>query len=229
MSKKIAILGTAPSSRLLAPFNDPEWEIWACSPANKDLPHVDTWFEIHTTSAIDEVGGTDFKELLKSHPNVYVQFQTPEFPNAKEFPIESILQEFDRYYLTSSIAWMLCYAIQQKPEMIGIWGVDMSADEEYSYQRPGCRELVKEAESRGIKVFVPPQSDLLRYPPLYGYSENTQIGCKLKERLKELQSKVNQLQFESDQAKAKFDFLEKNKHYLNGAIADLNYIIKNWT
>ena len=29
---KIAILGTAPSSMALAPFKDPAWSIWACSP-----------------------------------------------------------------------------------------------------------------------------------------------------------------------------------------------------
>src|SRR5713226_4715918 len=45
---KIAMIGTAPSSRMLAPFNDPSWKIWACSPGNMNaLPRVDTWFELH--------------------------------------------------------------------------------------------------------------------------------------------------------------------------------------
>jgi hypothetical protein len=28
----VILLGTAPSSMRLAPFGNPEWEIWACSP-----------------------------------------------------------------------------------------------------------------------------------------------------------------------------------------------------
>src|SRR3954468_23311721 len=43
--KKVAILGTAPSSRMLAPFNDPEWQIWSCSPGNMGcIPRFDRWF-----------------------------------------------------------------------------------------------------------------------------------------------------------------------------------------
>src|SRR5580698_10373126 len=46
---KVAMIGTAPSSRMLAPFNDPSWKIWACSPGNMNtLPRVDVWFELHS-------------------------------------------------------------------------------------------------------------------------------------------------------------------------------------
>ena len=34
---KVALIGTAPSSRMLAPFNDPSWTIWACSPGNQNI------------------------------------------------------------------------------------------------------------------------------------------------------------------------------------------------
>src|SRR5882724_13388828 len=46
---KIALIGTAPSSRMLAPYNDPSWTIWACSPGNMNaLPRVNVWFELHS-------------------------------------------------------------------------------------------------------------------------------------------------------------------------------------
>ena len=45
---------------------------------------------------------------------------------------------------------MLAMAIEQKPEAIGIWGVDMSADEEYSHQRPGCHYFIQRAQELGI-------------------------------------------------------------------------------
>ena len=35
---KIALVGTAPSSRMLAPYNDPSWKIWGCSPGATAAP-----------------------------------------------------------------------------------------------------------------------------------------------------------------------------------------------
>ena len=44
---RVALIGTAPSSRLLAPYQDPAWTIWACSPGNMNtIPKADVWFEL---------------------------------------------------------------------------------------------------------------------------------------------------------------------------------------
>ena len=46
----IAILGSAPSSTLLALFNDPSWSIWCTSPsvfATIASKRSDVWFELH--------------------------------------------------------------------------------------------------------------------------------------------------------------------------------------
>jgi hypothetical protein len=54
--KGIAIVGSHPLTVASAPFGDPGWLIWACSPDNtpfgltnarRQLPRVDDWFEIH--------------------------------------------------------------------------------------------------------------------------------------------------------------------------------------
>jgi len=64
---KIAMIGTAPSSRMLAPFNDPEWTIWGSSPGNMDLPRADAWFEIHSNLLFPECAsyGAPYLEWLK--------------------------------------------------------------------------------------------------------------------------------------------------------------------
>jgi hypothetical protein len=53
-TKGIAILGSNPLTVGLAPFGDPAWRIYACSPDNtphgmrpRPLPRVDQWFEVH--------------------------------------------------------------------------------------------------------------------------------------------------------------------------------------
>jgi hypothetical protein len=52
----IAILGSHPATVMNAPFGDPAWKIYACSPDNTPfgaskragyLPRVDEWFEVH--------------------------------------------------------------------------------------------------------------------------------------------------------------------------------------
>ena len=48
--EKIAIVGSAASSTLLAPFDDPSWSLWCCSPAvfaQVASRRSDVWFELH--------------------------------------------------------------------------------------------------------------------------------------------------------------------------------------
>ena len=66
--RKIAVLGSAVSSVRLAPIHDPEWEVWACSPANKGLPRCDVWFELHSPEIKKREGLTEWLEYLKLQP-----------------------------------------------------------------------------------------------------------------------------------------------------------------
>ena len=48
--RRIALLGSAPSSIKLAPFDDANWELWGCSPGcsqHLKPEQVHSWFEIH--------------------------------------------------------------------------------------------------------------------------------------------------------------------------------------
>src|SRR5262245_29911805 len=77
---KIAIVGTAPSSRGLAPFNDPSWQIWVCSPGNMNaVPRVDAWFEIHSNLLWPECRsyGEPYVNWLRQQTfPIYMQDQT---------------------------------------------------------------------------------------------------------------------------------------------------------
>ena len=117
---KIALLGSAPSSKMLAPFNDPEWEIWACSPANCDLPRCDAFFEIHglDTTLLDPQYA-EFVKWCKTHPRVYMQEKRSEFPGAVKYPFDEMRKRFGDYFWTSSLAYMLALAISEQPEIIG--------------------------------------------------------------------------------------------------------------
>lgn len=191
---KIAVVGSAPSSVHLAPYADPSWKIWACSPAA--VGHVrrsDEWFELHRF----DPGrfATDYILHLGMHPGP-VQMLAPvrEVPASVAFDKAPLLAEFGPYFFTSTIAWMLGAAILKKPVELGLYGIDMSASDEYADQRPGCHFFIQEAKRRGITVTVPPESDILRPPPLYGFREIDPVWRKLQSKSDETRGRLKAAQ-----------------------------------
>lgn len=224
---KIAIIGSAPSSVALAPYKDPSWSIWACSPGAR--PHVvrcNAWFEMHLWEPDKSWFSPEYVKFMAglSIP-VFTLKPIAEIPGSVAYPKDDILRAFGpeaMYFYTSSVAWMLALAIMHEPEEIGLWGVDMSAGEEiYSHQRAGCQYFIGQARKRGIKVTVPPQSDLDRPTPLYGYCELDPMHTKLLARREELQNRVNH-------ATNNFKAAEHEMLYLRGALEDVNYTMSTW-
>jgi hypothetical protein len=221
---KVALIGTAPSSRTLAPFNDPTWKIWACSPGNMGvLPRVDVWFEIHSNLLWPENAhyGAPYVEWLKKQTfPIYMQDQSI-VPNATPLPKNELVQEFGAYFFTSSFAWMIAFAIKQGAKEIALYGIDMASRDEYILQRPGGHYFMLEAAKRGIKVSIPYESDLAQAPALYGYSDSTPFGRKMQVRRQELNTRISQM-------KAERDKLINNITYLEGALEDLDYVQSIW-
>lgn len=221
---KIALIGTAPSSRMLAPFNDPSWTIWACSPGNMNvLPKVDAWFEIHGNLLWPECQsyGVPYVEWLK-RLNIPVYMQDASLvPNATPFPMEQMVNEFGRDFFTSSFAWMMALAISKGASEIALFGIDMASRDEYILQRPGFYFFKHMAESRGIKVSAPNESDIMQPPGLYGYSDVTPFGRKLNARNAEIKGRLDVMRKQRAE-------LDHNITYLEGAVEDLDYIASIW-
>lgn len=215
---KIALLGSAPSSKWVAPFKDPEWEIWGCAPANMDLPRCDVFFEIHAIdTTLQEPQYADFVAWCKKHPKIYMQEKRPEYPGSIAYPKDEMFAKFGPYFWTSSLSYMLALAIDKKPEAIGLWGVDMSAEDEYSHQRPGCQYFIQEAEKLGIDIVVPYGSDILFPHPPYGYREASHMWSKMNTRWKELAGKRSALQAQLANAQEQISILD-------GAMSDAQYV-----
>lgn len=221
---KIAMIGTAPSSRLLAPFSDPDWTIWACSPGNMNtIPRVDAWFEVHSNLLWPECisYGKPYVEWLQQQTfPVYMQNQSL-VPRATSLPIQELVNEFGKYFFTSSFAYMIAMAIKAGASEIALFGIDMASKDEYILQRPGGHYFMQEASKRGIKVSVPYESDLAQAPELYGYGDSTPFGRKIHVRKKELEERIAGMK--AEQAK-----LVHSITYLEGALEDLTYIKDVW-
>lgn len=225
---KVALCGSAPSSLPLVPLSDPSWQIWGCSPGcasylrTRPDYRIDRWFELHSFDPALNLMPPDYLEWLKGLTcPVYVIEPTPHVPAGVVYPIGEMVEKFSRYFFTSSISYMIALAIHESVEEVALFGIDLSATEEYFHQRPGFHYFYLLARQAGIKVWVPPQSDLLQPHPLYGYSQATPMGVKLTMRAKEIEERMAQKRREHEAAAQEILFLQ-------GARDDLRYFENTW-
>lgn len=171
--KGIAILGSHPATVAMAPFDDPGWLIYSCSPHNfekRTLPRFNEWFEVHIPLA-DRTRAYPYLRFLETVPLVWMRDKAAMhlFPGAKPYPEEEMKTKFSPFHFTSSIAFMLAKAIDDCERMgikqIGLFGIMQASANEFTYQRPGIQYLIWEATQRGIKVVAPDVSKLFEPPP----------------------------------------------------------------
>lgn len=244
---KIAILGSAGSLPLHP--SDPSWAVWGCSPGVYPLTtRITAWFELHRwepgivgkAHTQKQWFSPEYVQWMARLPEgvpVWMYDTVPEIPNSRRLPINDIIGRFGNYFLTSSISIMLACAIADildaraankaagvstlEPDTIGLWGVDMSANEEYGYQRAGCQHFLLIAADLGIQIYAPPESDLLRPMPVYGICESEWWHIKGTSHLRELQQRLANAQNTQQQAQMEIQFVR-------GAIDELQYQMLTW-
>ena len=227
--KKVAIVGFAPSSMtdVRALFGDPDFEIWGLNQLYLAFPaivkYATRWFQIHHRHSYDQAARDhkhhDWLAQQRSFP-IYMQQREPDIPMSVAFPWQEIMQEFGDYF-TNSISWEIALAIYEGFEVIHIYGVDMAQDDEYAHQRPSCEYFIGLARGRGIKVYIPAKSDLLKTVALYPLEDIAKFKTKIDGRRAELRERVNTL---ASQEQAIHD----QRMQLLGALENMNYIEKCW-
>lgn len=167
---KVAIVGLSQSTRHLAPWGNPGWELWGLAWDVERRYQFHRAFEMH-----------DMADLKATYPNLraYLEkishcarlYTHDEMDGAERFPFEAVEASVGDYWC-SSIGYMLSLAIHEQAEEIALFGVDMRGDDEYGYQKPNCEYLIGLARGRGIKVLIPEQSPLCKFisPPDRNYA-----------------------------------------------------------
>lgn len=241
---KICVLGTASSSMGLAPFGDKSWAIWACSPGAYPIcaqNRSDAWFEPHRwmPTAPGKMGapGTkpwfspEFDMFLKSHKGpVFMSQVQPSIPTSVRIPFEMLREKYGPYFWTSTLSYMIAMAIEElapramagEDVTIGLFGVDMAATEEYAYQRPGCQHFVGLAQSIGINVVLPPESDLMRPMTMYGIGEHNPRHIRLLARKVDLEA--NKATLTQQHA-----MIQQQLIAVNAGIEQLDYVLGSWS
>ena len=95
---------------------------------------------------------------------------------------------------------MVAFAIYEGFKEISVLGVDMATNSEYQAQRPSVEWWLGLAEGLGIKVYIPPTSDILKCTQIYGFESNNRNRAWIKAQVGELGKRSQQ--FAQQQAQA---------------------------
>lgn len=244
---KFAVVGFT-KHRELAPFGQPEWDVHGMNALHYDMPldrwPFTGWWQIHTREMVMRNGREDHIEWLRKCPlPIYVldKREWMDIPTAVEVPrreIEQLWKHGD--YHTSSVSWMVGYAILKKYKEIHVYGIDMASNTEYMFQRPACEAWLAYAEGLGIKTYTPPESDLFNTVAQYGFGEQSAFRQYLHGKVKAYMARVEQINQNLAQIRLQkrnldeeFDTKErrllKDLHHFEGQVIQVQDLLQNFT
>jgi len=182
----MAILGFAPATRDLAPWNNPKIDLFGMNEETKfswwkqDEDKIQGWFQFHSRESFmrpDNHNDPHHADWLrKKHPYpIFMQEVHEDIPSSIRFPIEDVRKEFGTYW-RSSIAYVIAWAYLQGYKRIELYGFEMASDSEYWGQRANTCYIIAKAMAKGMDVYVPPTSKLLT-GIRYAY-ENNLVGAR---------------------------------------------------
>ena len=93
-----------------------------------------------------------------------------DIPCSVPFPRFELEEKYGAYF-TNTISWEIALALHIGVDEIHIYGVNMATDIEYQSQRPSCEYYIGLARGKGVKVYIPPESDLLKAFYSYGFED----------------------------------------------------------
>jgi hypothetical protein len=135
---------------------------------------------------------------------------------------------------------MILLAVYEGFEEIHVYGVDMATKEEiktadgkmevtgeYIWQRPSVEAACAFALGRGIKVLIPQNSELCKFPQDYGFETDNNTRCFVKSRKIELIKVENGLAQKEQQLQQQLDQTRQQRIGIRANINELSYWLGN--
>jgi len=175
---KVAIVGFG-ETKDQAPFDDKSVEIWGLNDLYDSIPRWDRWFDIHDWETISDVKQNRSKTVRTEKYKemtcpIYLMEKWEGIPNAVKYPLKEIQDKFcggGKGYFTNQVSYMIAFALYEGADEIGLYGVDMLIDTEYSIQRPSVEYWLGIAAGMGKRVLIPSGSTLLKTKFIYAYDK----------------------------------------------------------
>jgi hypothetical protein len=172
------------------------------------VPRLTVLFELHDKRhVIESFRNTKHWEWLKDSPiPCYMVKQFEEIQSSIAYPWTEIIAEFGTF-LTCQVSEMLALAILMEYKEIHLYGIDLSSSKgfgkEYSKQKESIAHFVGIAIGKGIKVYIPRESTLLKATLIYGlqgsdeyraalarlWSQNEEAAKKKEKEMEEIEEK----------------------------------------
>lgn len=219
--REICIFGYAEETRGHVMGLSEDVEIWGINMANVFLGKrkASRWFQLHPrdwSAAGRESTGywgrpkehLDFLQKFKG--DVYMSYEEPDVPNCKVFVMDDYLKTLGigkkraRHYFTSTFAYIMAQAISEKPDKIYLYGINLTALDEYTKQRNCMEYWIGQAEGRGIEVEIPSESALCKAPDYaLGASNSTEeLENHAFDRIQKLKDKYMEAAFNVNTAES---------------------------
>lgn len=248
--KKVALVGYT-SSRVDAPWGNPDWDVLGCNNLHIQIPDLwpqaTGWFNLHRW--VDIACDEPHIEWLKTVPFPVFLFPEAieaakadghEFPTVVPFPHRELVEGFNGSlkgyrYITNSISWMIALTIARFIEAgitdgeIGLWGIDLAQGQEYEVERPSVEYWLGVAEGAGLTVTIAPTADILKCAGLYGVDEGlSDMLVKLLAREGELTQQLGERAEQHERLRSEMEVNRYHEFTLRGALENTQYIRRNW-
>jgi len=232
--RKIAMCGTAPSTRDLIPW-ETDWEVWGQADCTHDAKNPSRWFDIAPYHRIVN----EFPEYHEWQKQIdfpiFMRESYPEIPTSRPFPFGPVAQKYGEEFMTATLTWMMGLACMEHEQgdtvgTIGLFGYDMALDSEYAFQRPGikhmewiCRFYLPAIGLPPIQILIPKGSDLALPIIPYPFADDNPDVAKIRARKRDISRKRDYLSNEKAKLEGQLQQVRDNMTYLNGAMEDVNY------
>ena len=140
----------------------------------------DRWFEIHpmdvndpSLGAVDIPGYWEWIEKVTQDETKRFYFRPPIYKGIQgyEIPFDGIVETHSPYFCDSTVSYMMGFALMEEffpnLEEIGLYGIDFATETERRLQKKGTYYFIQLCKLRGIKVHIPPESDMYFQPLPY--------------------------------------------------------------
>jgi len=209
---KLAIVGSEQQTRHLAPYDNPDYDIWVFNEwANADwCKRWTACLQIHEPQVYQNPNNdkdpSHWEWLQKDHgKTIWMQEIDPRVPNSVKYPKNEIIERFfsgllyeglPQKYIRATISYAIALAIFTGYDEVDIYGVELANHAEFRSQRDNFIFWIGVARGAGVKINLHCCKGLFE-KPLYGYE-----GYVQEDEIQRYVEGINQ-QLEENRSQAK--------------------------
>lgn len=179
----VAIVGNSSATRDLAPFGNPNVEIWALTWHALRMPRVSAVFEMHEDVLTGERWGKyegveDYRRWLREQRDtpIWMHRVHAEIPKSAAYPKQEVIKRYRLHHggdeLKRFFGGSASYAIALAAHMgyvhIHLYGIALAhSHEEYRRERDAVFYWMGRSTALGVHIHIPEQSQLfadMEYP-----------------------------------------------------------------